>query len=191
MDQVAKRFRTIGLVAALGVLAMVMTLLSAPSAMAADDSASLKEENIDARYVEADSPAEAQEIQKKLDSGVSPQAAGVKYGPCTLKQSNVYIRKSTKGVGAKPVTKCTEKVTSVHHKTQLATRTALLWWKVRSTDTGNNKGEASYTQKNASYTCKSSKNKVWRASTTGTVVSGGHTYYAVDTSGAKKLACGV
>lgn len=67
MDQEAKRFRIIGLVAALGVLGMVMTLLTAPSAMAADgpadDSASLKEENADARYVEADSPAEAQEIQ--------------------------------------------------------------------------------------------------------------------------------
>ncbi|MYM20987.1 hypothetical protein GSY69_13730 [Brevibacterium sp. 5221] len=195
MNQVAKKFRTTGLVAVLGVLAMVMTLLSAPSAMAADastaDSAAFEEENSDARYVEADSPEEAQKIEKKLDSGVSPQAAGVKYGPCTLTQSSVYVRKSTKGVGSKPVTKCTKKVTSIHHKTQLATRTALLWWKVRSTDTGGNKGAASYTQKNVSHPCKGSKKKVWRASTTGTIVSGGKTYYAVATSGAKKLACGV
>lgn len=195
MIHITKPFRTPSTVAMSGVIALVMTLTFTPTARAAGASESavpaVEEAGTVTRYVEADSPEEAQKIEEKLEAGVSLRAAGAKYGPCTLTQSNVYLRKSTKGVGAKPVTKCTKKVTSIHHKTQLATRVAFFWWKVRSTNSGGNHGAASYTQKNVSKSCKGTKNKVWQASTTGTIVSGGKTYYAVANSGARKLGCGV
>ncbi|WP_181274673.1 hypothetical protein [Brevibacterium oceani] len=141
------------------------------------------------RYVEADSPAEALETQEKLDKGLSAQAAGVKFGPCTLNMSNVWKRKSTGGVGSKPYTVCTQNVTSIKHKSQLAQRTALLWWKVKATRGGGNKGVKRYEQKNLSAACKSNKKSVWRASTTGTIVYKGKTYYATNMTASYKLPC--
>lgn len=183
------------LIAIVAVLALVLSTVQATGGHATESTRTTPVEpestTTDVRYLEAASPADALQKQEKLDSGVSTQAAGVKYGPCTLTQSHVYVRASTHGVGSKPVTKCSKKVTSIHHKTQLATRMAGLWWKVRSTDSGSNRGAASYTQKNVSHPCKGSKKKVWRASTTGTIVSGGKTYYAVAMSASKKLSCGV
>lgn len=159
------------------------------SAQGADGSSEDSRVDETVRYIEAGSAADAQRLQDKVDGGVSPQAAGVDYGPCELKTSNVWKRKSTQGAGSKPVTECTENVTSIHHKSQLAQRTALLWWKVKSTNTGGNKGVKRYEQKNLSAACKSDKDSVWRASTTGTIVFEGKTYYATKMTASYEIPC--
>jgi hypothetical protein len=137
-------------------------------------------------YVEASSAAEAQAVL------ASASTARVTYGPCVLYPSTVYLRQSSgyNDVGSKPYTLCSQPVQSIQHKTQLATRRLLLWWTVRSTDIGGNFGVASYTQRNVGFTCQSTSSKVWKSSTTGTIVSGGRTYYATVFSPSKSVGCG-
>src|SRR4051794_29301135 len=81
-------------------------------------------------YIFASSPADAMAKFSAMQ-GPSPQVRplDVRYGPCTLYPSNIYLRKSSNhgAVGSKPVTKCTTAVTSIHHDTGLH-YAWYLWW---------------------------------------------------------------
>ncbi|GGO93724.1 hypothetical protein GCM10011584_33080 [Nocardioides phosphati] len=189
------------------VLATVGLGLQAP-AHAADapvaDPASLTEDPITdppvpaledqpSQYVLADSTAEAAAILDALASGgsASINAASVQYGPCVLYPSVVYLRASSGygAVGAKPYTKCSVAVTSIHHETTLKYKWAL-WWRSKGPYTGTNYGAASYTSYNVEYWCKSSESTTWAGTTWGSILYRGNTYYARVYQGQQQLKCG-
>lgn len=138
-------------------------------------------------YVEASSPAEAMKILNALQSPqtASPSAkaaAGeVKYGPCVLYPTVIYLRTSGGGntLGAKPYTKCSVPVTSIHHDTQLRYQWLWFWWRKADSYSGGNTGEANYTQRKVEWTCQGKDSTTWAGSTLGTIVYKGETYYAL------------
>lgn len=107
-------------------------------------------------------------------------ALSVRYGPCTLYPSNVYLRKSSgyAAVGFKPATKCTVPVTSIHHDSDIRYKWYLWWRKAGATHSGGNRGAASYTQRNVEYYCTGTTKTTFSGTTLGTIVYGGRTYYA-------------
>lgn len=75
--------------------------------------------------MEASSPEEADLLLSELESSDrsldATAAASVRYGPCTLYPTKVYLRASSNygAVGVKPLTKCTVPVSSIRHSTDL------------------------------------------------------------------------
>jgi hypothetical protein len=149
-------------------------LTSAPRSDGSDDASA------SSPYILASGPADAERKLSALASrlpGVHP--LDVQYGPCVLKPSNVYLRKSWGygAVGTKPQTTCTTAVTSIHHDTELH-YAWYLWWPSAGTWSGSNTGVAAYTQRNVAYSCVGDTTTTWQGTTLGTIVYGGHTYYA-------------
>ena len=191
-------------VLSLALLGMASTGL-AGSAQAAEpsplpDQLVNSRDSVSSQYVEASSPEEADAILTQLELSASSSSAdsletaaalSVRYGPCTLYPSTVYLRASSNygAVGAKPYTKCTVPVTSIKHSTDLRYK-SFIWWRLATTKTGGNYGVASYTQKNVEYYCKSKEQSGWSGTTLGTIVYGGRTYYARVYQAAVSLSCG-
>lgn len=99
-------------------------------------------------YIEASSAEDAeQKFQALEDGGAAARATSVKYGPCTLYPSVMYLRASSKygAVGSKPYTKCTVPVSSIRHAADLRYKSFIWWKKAGPTTTGGNSGVASYT----------------------------------------------
>lgn len=152
-------------------------------------------------YVEADSPAEASKILAALSKGGTAarqaEAAGVRYGPCTLNPTVVYLRASSNynDVGFKPYTKCSVPVTSIHQESTLYYEWSIpllpfSWWSAAGTWSGGNYGEASYTQRTISHTCNGTDDTWWQGEVNGTIVYQGHTYYATVDTVPKEWPCG-
>ncbi len=155
-------------------------------------------DSVPSQYVEASSPEEADMLLTQLESSGGSMsasaavAASVRYGPCVLNPSVMYLRESSnyEAVGTKPYTTCTVPVTSIRHSTDLRYKSFIWWKKAGSTHTGGNSGVASYTQKSVEYYCKSSEKTGWSGTTAGTIVYAGRTYYARVYQTATTLSCG-
>lgn len=142
-------------------------------------------------YVQASSPEDALEKLTALESSGRASVANVRYGPCTLYPSVMYLRASSNygAVGSKPYTRCTVAVSSIKHKTDVRYK-SFIWWRLATSKSGGNYGTASYTQKNVEYYCKSRESTAWSGTTLGTIVYGGRTYYARVYQPVKTLNCG-
>jgi hypothetical protein len=103
-------------------------------------------------------------------------AANVKFGPCTLYPTVIYLRTSG-GLGAKPYTICEVPVTSIHQTTDLRYEW-WLWWLLADSYSGGNSGEMRYAQRNVQWMCDGDEETTWAGTTLGTIVYGGQTYYA-------------
>lgn len=143
------------------------------------------------RYIEASSAEDAEQKFRSLEKGeLSTQA--VKYGPCTLYPSKIYLRASSNygAVGAKPYTKCTRKVSSIRHTTDLRYK-SFVWWKLAKSKRGGNQNERNYTQRSVEYYCKSKEKSGWKGTTGGTITdTNGKTYYARVYQSTQSLKCG-
>lgn len=189
---------SIGLAAALAV-GLVITIAPGASAQDSKVAASSAQQGStittapQSQYVQADSPAEANKILNRLEAPGSAKAMatlGVRFGPCVLYPTKVYLRTSgnKKVVGSKPYTKCSVRVSSIRHSTDLRHK-KLLWWKKAGTDKGGNTWEKTYTQKNVGYGCKGKSSTTWAGTTLGTIRYNGRTYYARVYQAARKLPC--
>lgn len=140
-------------------------------------------------YVRAESPEQAMEILDALKSpeGVGPEA--VKFGPCTLEPTRIYMRTSG-GLGAKPYTKCEVPVTSIRQDTDLRYEGWFFWWLAKSYPGPGNQGQKSYEQKNVTWNCQGSDATTWAGTTVGTIVFGGETYYARVYQAPREEECG-
>lgn len=189
-------FRKIALAMVISVTAAMLTAgtaaastesqATAPDAAAEEFAAGLSaagETTRSSPYVKADSPEQAMEI---LDALASPQtaspsaravAAGVKYGPCTLEPTRIYMRTSG-GLGAKPYTTCEVPVSSIRQDTDLRYKWWFWWWLADSYPGPGNQGQKRYEQKNVQWQCRGSDSTTWAGTTVGTIVYGGETYYA-------------
>lgn len=133
-------------------------------------------------YVQASSPKEAIKVLDALQSpstasaSAKAAAGSVKYGPCTLNPTVIYLR-SSGGLGAKPYTDCEVPVTSIHQQTDLRYEW-WLWWSLADSYTGGNQGEKRYQQRNVQWQCDGDDDTTWAGTTVGTIVYGGETYYA-------------
>ena len=67
---------------------------------------------------------------------------------------------------------------------------SFIWWRLKGTKTAGNQGQASLQQKNVGFTCVSDERTGWGSTTLGTIVYGGHTYYARVYPDRVSLACG-
>lgn len=114
-------------------------------------------------------------------------AARVRYGPCTLYPSP--IRKRYGNVRTKPHTKCSVRVSSIHHSTDLRYK-SFIWWKLKGTKTARNTNQFSLQQKNAEFQCVSSEESGWGSTTLGKIVYRGKTYYARVYPARVSLNCG-
>jgi hypothetical protein len=144
-------------------------------------------------YVLANSPEEAVKKLSSLESrkkSIQATVDSVDFGPCVLSPSNVYLRKSSNygAVGTKPVTTCSQPVTSISHTTELVYNWYLLK-EIATTISGGNNGASSYTQKNVEYTCVGDTSTTWSATTLGTIVFGGRTYYSRVYTNENELKC--
>lgn len=143
------------------------------------------------QYIQASSAKDAEKKFRALDKGeISTQA--VKNGPCTLYPSRVYLRASSnyRAVGAKPYTKCTHKVSSIRHDTDLRYK-SFIWWRLAKSKRGGNQNERNYTQRSVQYKCKSKEKSKWKGTTKGTVIdTNGKTYYARVYQSTRSLKCG-
>ncbi|WP_456696064.1 hypothetical protein [Aeromicrobium sp. P5_D10] len=137
-------------------------------------------------YIEADSPTEALQTLDALEAGLL--RTSVKYGPCVLYPSPIRIR-TDGNVGTKPHTKCSTAVTAIAHKTDMRYK-SFIWWKLRGSKPGGNRGQKSYYQKNVSFKCKSKEESWWGSTTLGEVRYGDKTYYARVYPAHAKLKCG-
>lgn len=178
--------------------ALVLAAGSAAPASAASPSAGATPADVQvtraapSQYIEAASPQDAAKKFEALDEGgATARAASVRYGPCTLYPSVMYLRKSSNygAVGAKPYTRCSVPVSSIRHSTDLRYK-SFIWWRKATTKTGGNSGVASYTQRNVEYYCVSKESTGWSGTTAGTISYGGKNYYARVYQPVKTLACG-
>lgn len=186
--------------------------LSTPAVAApADDTEPPPVVQTETQYVQADSPEEAENLLDQLEAeqqndpsdggseGVPQPAlrAGskLKYGPCTLHSDGVYFRASSgyQNVGFKSYTKCSTKVTSIHHKNTLRQKNLINWKLVNPTKGGSNKnyGATALSSKSINYSCPKKGKHWWSGSTLGTMIYKGETYYARSYApvSKSKLAC--
>lgn len=121
----------------------------------------------------------------------SGYGAAVTLGPCTLYPSVIHFRtRPPAGIGPKPYTDCKGvRVTSIRQETRLEYEW-YAWWKLALTKPGGNTGESRYTQRNVQFNCVGTESTVWGATTSGTVVYRGKTFYARVYQKMRRLACG-
>ncbi|MGH3501842.1 MAG: hypothetical protein ACRDQA_13305 [Nocardioidaceae bacterium] len=167
------------------VLAAVAATLTAPAQAAAPDGETTStsadadattptptatEDPALSQYVQADSPAEAEQKLNALEEGATASVANVRFGPCWLHPTPTYLRTSSnkRNVGAKPYTTCSVPVTSIRHASDLRYKSFIWWKKAGKTHYGQNFGEKSYTQRNVEYRCVSKEESGW---------SGNHSRY--------------
>lgn len=202
-------------VGTLTVLCLTLVLSATPSATAGaksklapaakrtqvgSASADLDSSALGARYVRADSRAEAlalllpefQTARPKPIIEVPSNMSSAKYGPCWLRPHGVHTRKSGSWgtVGAKPETECKVPVSVIRHETTLRYSWYIWWlqagWAHVETDT-NSKWFQSV---ELEYKCRGKEMTTWTGTTLGTIVFRGHRYYARVYHGVRDLACG-
>lgn len=189
----------------IGVVALSLGVIAEPQASASIENSevetSLEGDSVaPIRYVKADSPEQARQILNHGGVGVQPYAVNVKYGPCTLKPSQVHVRTRTgdgdaRIIGFKPETFCERKVESIKHESTLKYK-YYAWWRDAPLAHGvptriGNVGEARLTQRNIEFHCNGLVDSTFIGHTVGTIVDGGETYYASVDTDVFKEACKV
>lgn len=143
--------------------------------------------------MQADSPQEANKLLDQIERNPSSASTmSTRYGPCTLKPSNMHLRRSYDygAVGIKPVTSCTKFVTTIRHSVDFRYKSAL-WWRLAATkNTGPARKSRAHTSWNLARYCKGGETTGWVGSTLGTIVYAHKTYYARAYSPKATLNCG-
>jgi hypothetical protein len=156
---------------AMGAIIASICCSGASPAFAAGDEHGAPDSSVESPQPE---PAErgAQPYQLDHDGGIHPDGsvrAPVGGGvSCLLDTQNVYLRASG-GVGGHPRTTCTAPVTSIRQSVDIYKSVWWGWQHVGGPFTGQNFGQRSYEQRNASVGCADSRDTTFRMEVHGTV----------------------